>query len=37
MGDLFVDGEADERPLHEVCVDDIYLGKFEVIQASGKQ
>lgn len=26
------DGGSDERPVHEVCVDDFYLGKFEVTQ-----
>ena len=32
MGDNFGDGSKDERPVHEVCVDDYYLGKFEVTQ-----
>ncbi|AMV71432.1 protein 3-oxoalanine-generating enzyme family protein [Desulfuromonas sp. DDH964] len=26
------DGEADEKPVHEVCVDDFWMGKFEVTQ-----
>ncbi len=30
MGDTFGDGEDDERPVHEVCVDDFYIGKYEV-------
>ncbi len=30
MGDLFGDGETNERPVHEVCVDDFYMGKYEV-------
>lgn len=30
MGDSFGDGEADEKPVHTVCVDDFYMGKFEV-------
>ncbi|MFQ5481085.1 MAG: formylglycine-generating enzyme family protein, partial [Thermodesulfobacteriota bacterium] len=30
MGDTFGDGDSDERPVHEVCVDDFYLGKYEV-------
>lgn len=30
MGDVFGDGEVDEKPVHEVCVDDFYLGKYEV-------
>jgi formylglycine-generating enzyme len=32
MGDTFGDGDKDEKPVHEVCVDDFYLGKFEVTQ-----
>jgi len=31
MGDSFKEGEDDER-LHEVCVSDFYLGKYEVTQ-----
>jgi formylglycine-generating enzyme required for sulfatase activity len=27
-----VDGDADEKPVHEVCVDDFYIGKYEVTQ-----
>jgi formylglycine-generating enzyme required for sulfatase activity len=30
MGDAFGDGDADEKPLHDVCVNDFYLGKYEV-------
>ena len=30
MGDTFGDGESDEKPVHEVCVDDFYMGKYEV-------
>ncbi|OGW07874.1 MAG: hypothetical protein A2W77_03695 [Nitrospinae bacterium RIFCSPLOWO2_12_39_16] len=30
MGDIAGDGENDERPVHEVCVDDFYIGKYEV-------
>jgi sulfatase modifying factor 1 len=30
MGDTFGDGEADGKPVHEVCVGDFYLGKYEV-------
>ena len=26
-------GSADEKPVHEVCVDDFWLGKYEVTQA----
>lgn len=30
MGDVFGDGGSDEQPVHEVCVSDFYLGKYEV-------
>ena len=37
MGDVFGDGEAsDEKPVHEVCVDDFYIGKYEVTQGQWK-
>jgi len=32
MGDTFGDGDSDEMPAHEVCVDDYYIGKYEVTQ-----
>ena len=32
MGDTFGDGDKDEKPVHQVCVDDFYLGKYEVTQ-----
>lgn len=32
MGYTFGDGEADEKPVHEVCVDGFYLGKYEVTE-----
>ena len=32
MGDTFGVGESDEKPVHEVCVSDFYIGKFEVTQ-----
>jgi len=32
MGDTFGDGDSDEKPVHEVCVDDFYIGKYEVTQ-----
>lgn len=32
MGDTFGDGNSDEKPVHEVCVDDFYLGKYEITQ-----
>jgi len=36
MGDVFGDGAADERPAHEVCVDDFSLGRYEVTQGQWK-
>ncbi|MDP7579841.1 MAG: SUMF1/EgtB/PvdO family nonheme iron enzyme, partial [Nitrospinota bacterium] len=30
MGDSFGEGSLDEKPVHEVCVDDFYLGKYEL-------
>jgi len=30
MGDTFGDGDADEKPVHEVCVGDFHMGKYEV-------
>jgi len=33
MGDTFGDGQGDEKPVHEVCVDDFYMGKYEVTNA----
>lgn len=32
MGDAFGVGNADEEPMHEVCVSDFYIGKYEVTQ-----
>ena len=32
MGDTFGEGEVDEKPVHEVCVSDFYIGKYEVTQ-----
>jgi formylglycine-generating enzyme required for sulfatase activity len=37
MGDTFADGESDEKPVHEVCVDDFYIGKYEVTQREWKE
>ncbi len=37
MGDSFGDGLPSERPLHEVCVDSFYLGKYEVTQGQWKK
>jgi len=36
MGDTFGDGSSDEKPVHEVCVDDFYMGKYEVTQGQWK-
>jgi formylglycine-generating enzyme required for sulfatase activity len=33
MGDTFGDGNSDEKPVHEVCVSDFYIGKYLVTQA----
>ena len=33
MGDSFGEGDEDEKPVHKVCVDDFYIGKYEVTQA----
>lgn len=32
MGDTFGDGDTDEKPVHEVCVDDFWIGKYPVTQ-----
>ncbi len=36
MGDTFGDGLPDERPVHNVCVSDFYMGKYEVTQGQWK-
>lgn len=36
MGDVFDDGDRNERPVHEVCVDDFYIGRYEVTQGQWK-
>jgi formylglycine-generating enzyme required for sulfatase activity len=33
MGDAFSGGNPDERPVHEVCLNDFYIGKYAVTQA----
>ena len=33
MGDTFGEGESDEKPVHEVCLDGFWMGKYEVTQA----
>ena len=32
MGDTFGDGNLNERPVHKVCLDDFYIGKYDVTQ-----
>jgi formylglycine-generating enzyme required for sulfatase activity len=36
MGDTFGNGRTNETPVHEVCVGDFYLGKYEVTQGQWK-
>ena len=36
MGDTFGDGYGNERPVHEVCLDDFYICKFKVTQGQWK-
>ncbi len=36
MGDTFGDGWPGEKPVHEVCVDDYYIGKYVVTQGQWK-
>lgn len=33
MGDTFGDGQGDEKPVHEVCLDAFSIGKYEVTNA----
>ncbi|MBI5212679.1 MAG: formylglycine-generating enzyme family protein [Nitrospirae bacterium] len=37
MGDAFGNGEPDEKPAHEVCVEGFYMGKYEVTQGQWKE
>lgn len=37
MGDAFGDGNDNEKPPHEVCVDDFYIGKYEVTVGEFKE
>jgi len=37
MGNMFDDNRADERPVHEVCVDDFNIGKYEVTNGQYKR
>jgi formylglycine-generating enzyme required for sulfatase activity len=36
MGDIFGNGGPVEKPAHEVCMDDFYIGKYEVTQGQWK-
>ena len=36
MGDTFGGGDPDEKPVHNVCVSDFYMGKYEVTQGQWK-
>lgn len=37
MGDVFGDGFDYEKPVHEACVGNFYMGKYEVTQGQWKQ
>ena len=37
MGDSFGDGSWEERPEHEVCLNDFFIGKYDVTQAQYKK
>ncbi len=37
MGDSSGEGDPNERPVHEVCVDDFYIGKYEVTNEQFKK
>ena len=37
MGDIFGEGNDREKPVHEVCVDDFYLGKYLVTQGEWRK
>lgn len=37
MGDASGKGALDERPVHKVCLDDYYMGKYEVTQEDWKK
>lgn len=37
MGDVFGDGEKDERPVHRICIDDFHLDRYEVTQKKFKK
>lgn len=37
MGDTFGDGDFDDKPVHEVCVDGFSIGKYEVTQGQWRK
>ena len=37
MGDIFGKGGKDEKPVHEVCLRDFFIGKYEVTQEQWKE
>jgi len=37
MGDTIGGGQNDEKPVHEVCVNDFYMGKYEVTQGEWRK
>ena len=37
MGNRYSDGQDDEKPVHEVCLDGYWLGKYEVTQGQWKK
>ncbi|MCE5194270.1 MAG: SUMF1/EgtB/PvdO family nonheme iron enzyme [Nitrospiraceae bacterium] len=37
MGDTFGDRKSNEKSVHEVCIDDFYIGKYEVTQKQWKE
>jgi len=37
IGDTLGDGTNEEKPAHEICVDDFYIGKYEVTQGEWKK
>ncbi|MBF0472734.1 MAG: SUMF1/EgtB/PvdO family nonheme iron enzyme [Nitrospirae bacterium] len=37
MGDTFTNTQIEEKPVHEVCLDDFYIGRYEVTQGQWKK
>jgi formylglycine-generating enzyme required for sulfatase activity len=37
MGDDFGEGSSDEQPLHKVCLDDFFMGKYEITVGQWKK